>query len=450
MRYVSTRGDVARVGFHDIVAGGLAPDGGLWVPETYPRLAAPATAAGEYPRLATDVMRAYADDVESGPLEQLVRAAYAVFDDPEVCPLRQLADDLWLLELFHGPTLAFKDVALQVLGRLLDDELRRRGTRATILVATSGDTGAAAIAACVGRAALDIVVVHPAGRVSDVQRRQMTTVDAPNVHNLAIEGTFDDCQDLVKALLADDALRQAHGLAAMNSINWTRVAAQTVYYEWAVRQLGRPAAFAVPSGNFGNAFAGWVAHRMGTAIERIVIGTNRNDLLFRWLAFGVLERREVVATVTPAIDIQVPSNLERLLFELVGRDGDEVRSLMARFRERGRVEAPRDPLLIGARLDDDQTRSVMADVHAETDVVVDPHTAVAIGAARACRARLPDGVPIVCLATAHPAKFPETVNEATGLTPDPPASLEAALTRPERYDTLPAEFDAVRAFLARL
>jgi threonine synthase len=457
VRYVSTRGGAAPVAFADVVLGGLAPDGGLWVPDTFPHLEPAAWRAPRtYQDLAADLVGRYdgdgderADSADSPDLAAIVDEAYATFDDPEVCPLRRLSGDVWLLELFHGPTLAFKDVALQLVGRLVDDALQRRGERATILVATSGDTGSAAIAACAGRPALDVIVLHPAGRVSEVQRRQMTTVDAPNVHNLAVEGTFDDCQDLVKTLFAEEALRKEYGLAAMNSINWVRVAAQAVYYAWAVGQLAGPVVFAVPSGNFGNALAGWVAHRMGVPFEWLIVATNRNDLLARWLATGVLERHDVVPTVTPAMDIQIPSNLERLLFELCDRDGAELARRMTRFRTDGRVEAPVDPLLVGARLDDGQTESVMADVFAESGTLIDPHTAVAVGAARVNRDRIAGGTAVVCLATAHPAKFPETVERATGVVPEVPARLEAARRGRERYETVPNDLDTVRAFLRR-
>jgi threonine synthase len=441
LRYVSTRGRSGAAGFADVLVGGLAPDGGLWVPERYPSVDVPSGAG--YAEVATASVAPYADIAD---LPAMVRDAYATFDHPEVCPLRQLDEGLWLLELFHGPTLAFKDVALQLVGRMLDAELRRRGQRATILVATSGDTGSAAIAGCVGRAALDIVVLHPAGRISDVQRRQMTTVDAPNVHNLAVEGTFDDCQAIVKALLAEEPLRTELGLAAMNSINWARVAAQAAYYIWAVSQLG-PCTFAIPSGNFGNALAGWVASRMGAPVEHIVVGTGRNDLLARWLETGTVEPGEVVPTVAPAMDVQIPSNVERLWFELLDRDGDRLSGLLERLRADGRVEAPRDPMLSGARFDDDEIRDVMAATYRSTGVVVDPHTAVAVGAARR---RVPGGAgPIVAVATAHPAKFPDTVLEATGVHPDPPERLATVMSRPERYGTVAADIDEIRRRVRR-
>jgi threonine synthase len=377
-----------------------------------------------------------------------------------VCPLVEIEPGLCVVELFHGPTLAFKDVALQLVGRLFDHELSRRGERATVVVATSGDTGSAAIAACVGRPNLDIVVLHPAGRVSDVQRRQMTTVDAPNIHNVAIEGTFDDCQDLVKALFADPALRDRVGLSAMNSINWARVAAQIVYYVVAAGAVG-PCDVAVPTGNFGNIFAGWIARRSGAPIERLIIGSNRNDILTRWARTGDLARAGVVPTLSPSMDIQVSSNHERLLFELLGRDGAATAELMTRFRAVGSVEAPHDPTFVAASFDDRATLDVIANLYRRTGYLADPHTAVGIGAARACRAKSgpagravrdaavdPD-VPVVCLATAHPAKFPDAVEQATGVRPALPGHLADLVDRPERYDLLPADVDAVRAYVER-
>jgi threonine synthase len=382
--------------------------------------------------------------IERADFERIVAESYATFEHPDVCPVVPL-EDLHLLELFWGPTLAFKDVALQLVGRLFDHELAARRSRATIVVATSGDTGSAAIEACVGRSTLDIVVLHPEGRVSDVQRRQMTTVDAPNVHNVAIEGTFDDCQDLLKACFADVAFRERVQLSAMNSINWARVMAQVVYYVTASAQLGR-CSFTVPSGNFGNIFSGWIAERMGVPVDQLVIGSNRNDILARWATDGSLVAQEVVPTLSPSMDIQVSSNHERLLFELLGRDGARTAELLGRFRGVGSVEAPQDPRFEAASLDDDATLAVIRDVHDRTGMLVDPHTAVGIGAARAVR-RDPD-VPMVCLATAHPAKFPDAVERATGIRPPLPERLADLLDREERYDVLPADLTTVQRHIA--
>jgi threonine synthase len=421
MKYVSTRGRAPVMSFGDVLLAGLAVDGGLYVPETWPVF---------------------------GSLGALVDSAYAAFDHPAVCPVVEVSPGLFVAELFHGPTLAFKDVALQLVGHLFDWELSRRGRRATIVVATSGDTGAAAIAACVGRPTLDVVVLHPAGRVSDVQRRQMTTVDAPNVHNVAIEGTFDDCQDLVKALFADASLRQRAGLSAMNSINWARVAAQITYYVTACAAAGGPCEVAVPTGNFGNVLAGWIARRSGAPIEGLVIGSNRNDILTRWVAGGslALAADGVVPTYSPAMDIQVSSNHERLLFELLGRDGGATAELINRFRALGSVEVPRDPVFTAASLDDSATLAEIRSLYDRTGYVADPHTAVGIGAGRRARRR-PD-LPLVCLATAHPAKFPDAVERAIGVRPPLPDHLADLLDRPERYDLLPADVSAVASYVS--
>jgi threonine synthase len=450
VKYVSTRGQAPVLDFADVLLAGLASDGGLYVPESWPTLPDGWSEPRPYVELAGQVLWPY---VEGSPLsrtdlDQMVAEAYATFDHPDVCPLVEIEPGLCVVELFHGPTLAFKDVALQLVGRLFDHELSRRGERATVVVATSGDTGSAAIAACVGRPALDIVVLHPAGRVSDVQRRQMTTVDAPNVHNVAIEGTFDDCQDLVKALFADTPLRERVGLSAMNSINWARVAAQIVYYVAGAAAAG-PCEVAVPTGNFGNIFAGWIARRGGAPIERLIIGSNSNDILTRWARTGDLAQHGVVPTLSPSMDIQVSSNHERLLFELLGRDGAATAELMARFRGVGSVEAPHDPTFVAASIDDRATLELIADLYRRTGYLADPHTAVGIGAARACREGAGWDLPVVCLATAHPAKFPDAVEQATGVRPALPDQLADLFDRPERYDVLSNDLAAVRAQVER-
>jgi threonine synthase len=446
VKYVSTRGEAPVLDFGDTLLTGLAADGGLYVPERWPTLAEGWDVVRPYHEVATEVMWPFVEgSIERADLARMAEEAYATFDHPEVCPIVEVGD-LHLLELFWGPTLAFKDVALQIVGRLFDHELTRRGERATIVVATSGDTGSAAIEACVGRDTLDIVVLHPAGRVSDVQRRQMTTVDAPNVHNVAIEGTFDDCQDLVKAMFADVDFRDRVRLSAMNSINWARVMAQVVYYVTTAARLGR-ASYTVPSGNFGNIFAGWIAERMGVPIDQLVIGSNRNDILTRWAGSGALVAEEVVPTLSPSMDIQVSSNHERLLFELLGRDGARTAEVLARFRGLGAVEVPSDPRFDAASIDDAQTLATIREVHDRTGVLIDPHTAVGIGAARATR-RDPE-VPMVCLATAHPAKFPDAVEQATGQRPALPERLADLADRAERFDVLPAALATVEAHVER-
>jgi len=458
VRYVSTRGSAPVLDFADVLLAGLARDGGLYLPESWPPLApdALARAAGRpYAEVATEVMWPFVEgSIDAEAFAELVDDAYATFDHPDVVPLRDLGDGLWLLELFHGPTLAFKDVALQLVGRLFDHELTRRSDTVTIVGATSGDTGSAAIEACRDRDAIEIFILHPAGRVSEVQRRQMTTVASANVHNVAVEGTFDDCQDLVKALFADEAFRDRRHLSAVNSINWARVMAQVVYYVTAAAALtggDGPTAFAVPTGNFGNVFAGYGAARMGVPVSQFVIGSNRNDILTRFLTTGEMAITEVHPTLSPSMDIQVSSNLERLLFELYGRDGGAISELMLRFRAEGHVTLDPDHLALlgeqwsGARLDDEETKAVIAETYERLGVLIDPHTAVGLGAARACR-RDPD-VPMVALATAHPAKFPDAVEAATGVRPALPPHLADLFERAEHYVTLPNDLTAVRAHI---
>jgi threonine synthase len=465
LRYVSTRGAAPALAFDKVLLEGLAPDGGLYLPECWPT---PGPSGFKplrglpYEEVAARVMAPYVEGCfEEAEFTAIVREAYAGFAHAAVAPLRQLDSGLWLLELFHGPTLAFKDYALQLLGRLFERVLEKRGRRATILVATSGDTGSAAIEACRGRAALDIFVLHPKGRVSEVQRRQMTTVIEPNVHNLAIEGTFDDCQDLVKAMFADASLRREVELSAMNSINWARIMAQAAYYVWAALSLGAEEegiAFAVPSGNFGNAYAGYVAAAMGLPIRRIVVGTNRNDILARFLATGALEIRPVEPTLSPAMDIQISSNLERLLFELFDRDGAAVAEAMERFRRDGRVavgEAGRRraaELFEGFRLDDTGTMRSIAETYRATGTLLDPHGAIGVAAARAWSGKAGGGeasVPMVALACASPAKFPDAVRQASGVAPALPARLADLSEREERVEVVANDIATVKEFVRR-
>lgn len=453
MRYVSTRGAAPELGFADTLLAGLASDGGLYVPAEWPTLDVPVD-AGTYAEVATAVMWPFvAGDVEREAFESMVADAYATFDHPDVVPLTELGDGLWLAELFHGPTLAFKDVALQLVGRLFDHELARRGERVTIIGATSGDTGSAAIEALRDRDAIDVVILHPEGRVSEVQRRLMTTVDAPNIRNVAVDGTFDDCQDLVKAMFAHESFRAEQQLSAVNSINFARVMAQTVYYVTSQRLLGGgPVSFAVPTGNFGNVFAGYGAMRMGLPIRQLVVGSNRNDILTRFFATGTMEITEVHATISPAMDIQVSSNLERLLFELNGRDGAALADLMQQFRAEGTVTFPAELLerlsetFSGARFDDDETAATVADVLDRHGVLIDPHTAIGVAAARA--ARVDPTVPMVVLGTADPAKFPDAVEAATGMHPQLPERMADLFDRPEHLDHLPNDLDAVEAYVA--
>jgi len=450
MRYVSTRGAAPVLDFADTLLVGLADDGGLYVPESWPTLGP--GGRGDYVETAVEVMAPFVGDaVDGDAFASMVADAYAGFDHPDVTPLVELSDGIHLLELFHGPTLAFKDVALQLVGRLFDHELSRRGERVTIVGATSGDTGSAAIEACRDRQAVDIVILHPAGRVSDVQRRQMTTVPSANVHNVAVEGTFDDCQDLVKAMFADVAFRDEVRLSAVNSINWARVMAQVVYYVVAAERLGgrrSEVAFSVPTGNFGNVFAGHVARLSGLAVPQLVVGSNTNDVLTRFFVDGAMDIAEVVPTTSPSMDIQVSSNLERLLFEMGGRDGAAVGAQLDDFRATGRFRL--DPAQhtgladgwAGARFGDDEVRACIGDEADRSGIVLDPHTAVGLLAARA-RRRDPS-IPMVALATAHPAKFPDAVEAATGARPALPERLADLHEMPERLVGLPNDLATVQ------
>jgi threonine synthase len=456
MRYVSTRGQAPVRDFSGVLLAGLAEDGGLYVPETWPSLSPDQLRALRglpYAELASRVLGLFTGDaVAPAALARMCRDAYAGFRSPAVAPLVQLDTDLWALELFHGPTLAFKDMAMQVLGRLFDHALERGGARATILGATSGDTGSAAIEACRGRAQLDVVILHPRGRTSEVQRRQMTTVLEANVRNVAVEGTFDDCQDLVKAAFADAPLRRDLRLTAVNSINWARVAAQVPYYVAAALALGAPereVAFSVPSGNFGNVLAAWAARRMGVPIARLVVGSNRNDILARFLDANDMTARPVEPSLSPSMDIQVSSNFERLLFELLDRDPAATAAAMRRFRETGAMGVPdaawqgSRALFRGFRLDDAGTLAEIARLDA-AGYLADPHSAIGVAAARAHP--LP-GVPMVVAMTAHPAKFPDAMERATGRRPPLPPALADLYSRQERFTTAPARLDAIEAEL---
>ena len=461
LRYISTRGGVAPCGFEEALFAGLAGDGGLYLPERWPRLERDELAAlqgASYQEVAARVLGPFVgEDLVEAKLHELTARAYAGFDHVAIAPLRQLGPNEWLLELFHGPTLAFKDIALQLLGLLFEHFMGRRERAITIVGATSGDTGAAAIEACAGCAYMRIVILHPHGRISEVQRRQMTTVAAANVHNVAIEGTFDDCQALVKALFNDRALRSQLNLAAINSINWARIMAQTVYYVSAALAVGGPwrkVSFAVPSGNFGDVYAGYVAHRMGLPVAQLIVATNRNDILARFFADGTYSASEVAPTMSPSMDIQVASNFERLLYDLCKGDGAAVARLLSEFAAHRSLRVPGDALgrarelFDAARVDEDETAATMAAVLRATGQLVDPHTAVGIHAGRACR--LDSNTPLIALATAHPAKFPDAVERATGIRPQLPERLANLFERPERYAVLPNDLAAVQRHIQEL
>ena len=458
MRYVSTRGEAPPLGFMDVTLAGLARDGGLYVPESWPRLSAETIAnfAGRpYAEVAVEVIRPFVGDTLSeGELSRLAREAYGTFRHPAVVPIAQFGAGTFLLELFHGPMLAFKDVAMQLLARLMDHALAARGERSTIVVATSGDTGGAAVEAFRGRERADLFVLFPQGRISDVQRRMMTTGNDNNVHALAVEGTFDDCQALVKSLFNHHAFRDRVRLSGVNSINWARIVAQVVYYFTAAATLGAPhrkVSFTVPTGNFGDIFAGYVAERMGLPVDRLVIATNVNDILARTLATGTYDVREVVATSSPSMDIQVSSNFERLLFEATGRDAGAVRAMMASLAQSGRFSLSSEALsriraLFNAdRADEEETAATIRTTLRETSRLIDPHTAVALAVAE--KETRDPAVPMIVLGTAHPAKFPDAVEAACGVRPGLPDWLSDLPERPERATAMPVDQAAIETFI---
>ena len=459
MRYISTRGAAPALDFEEVTLAGLASDGGLYVPESWPTLSRDeiaALAGLDYVETAVRVLTPFVgDSIDQAGLRSLCRQAYGRFAHAAVTPLIQLDQRNWLLELFHGPTLAFKDVALQLLGLLFERFLAPRDVHLTVIGATSGDTGSAAIDALAGRAKVDIFMLHPEGRVSEVQRRQMTTVLSPNVHNIAIDGSFDDAQALVKAMFAHQSFAGRYSLSAVNSINWARLAAQVVYYFYAAVRLGapeRPVAFSVPTGNFGDVFAGYVAARMGLPVARLIVATNVNDILHRALSSGDYSVGTVTATAAPSMDIQVSSNFERLLFDLHGRDGVALAATMQGF-EKSRtlaippaMQAQAAELFSSARIDPDAMALAMRWASQEAGQVIDPHSAIGLAAARA--ADLPGDIPIVTLATAHPAKFREAVERATGIRPLLPPRIAGLFDREERYERLPADLEAIEGFIA--
>ncbi len=457
MRYVSTRGDAPVLDFEDVLLSGLARDGGLYVPESWPALTPEdfrELAGRPYTEVAARVIAPFAPSLGADEIGRMVEAAYGSFNHPAVAPLAQLDANEFLLELFHGPTLAFKDLAMQFLGQVFDHVLKARGERITIVGATSGDTGSAAIEAFAGLDAVTLVILHPKGRVSEVQRRQMTTVLADNVHNVAIEGNFDDCQALVKSMFNDLDFRDRVKLAAVNSINWARILAQVVYYVTAATTLGapaRPVSFSVPTGNFGDIFAGYVAKQMGLPIDRLIIATNVNDILDRTLRTGQYKVEGVEPTDAPSMDIQVSSNFERLMFEAYGRDASAVRAAMGALTQAGSFTVSEAPLGFmresfgSARADAAAMTATMQDVHARCGMLIDPHTAVGLAAARET---LTQGrAPMVTLATAHPAKFPDAVEKATGERPALPPRLADLFEREERLTPLANDLGTVEAFV---
>jgi threonine synthase len=457
MRYVSTRGQAPAVGFVDAVLGGLAPDGGLYLPDHWPQIPADEIAGFAdmaYPQVAARIIGAFADgEIAQADIAAMCEEAYATFTHSAIAPLTQLSPGVFLAELFHGPSLAFKDVAMQLLSRLYDHLLAAQGRTQTILCATSGDTGGAAVEAFRGRKAVKVVALFPEGRISEVQRRFMTTATETNVACVAVKGSFDDCQAIVKNAFQDQSLRQAVDLSGVNSINFARIAAQAVYYFTTAAALGAPGravSFCVPSGNFGDAFAGYVAHRMGLPVGRILVATNSNDILAQAFETGRYARGKVQPTLSPAMDIQAASNFERLYFESVGRDPIETARAFEAFAKTGAIEAPpkafaamRD-LFRGVSVSETQTQRTMVATLNETGELIDPHTAV--GVAALGRARDIEG-PVVIMSTAHPAKFPEAVGKVTGVTPSLPRGVASLASKPERFDRLPAEADTIKAYV---
>ncbi|PWE76394.1 threonine synthase [Bradyrhizobium sp. SUTN9-2] len=441
-RYISTRGEAPELGFCDVMLTGLARDGGLYVPAVWPQLPSE-TIAGFFGRpyweVAVDVIRPFAGgEISDAELGRMANEAYATFRHPAVVPLRQMSPHQFVLELFHGPTLAFKDVAMQLISRLMDHVLEKRGQRTTIVVATSGDTGGAAVEAFAGLENVDLIVLFPHGRISEVQRRMMTTTGAANVHALAIEGTFDDCQALVKGMFNNHRFRDATSLSGVNSINWARIVAQVVYYFTSAVAVGAPARavdFVVPTGNFGDIFAGYVAKRMGLPVRTLRIAANVNDILARTLKTGIYEVREVHATASPSMDIQISSNFERLLFEAGRRDADGVRRLMEQLKQSGRFVLPDATLAAireefdAGRADETETAAAIRAAWREAGELVDPHTAVALAVAD--RDTTDTKVPSIVLSTAHPAKFPDAVEAACGQRPQLPAWLDGLMTKSE-------------------
>ncbi|SMQ59675.1 threonine synthase [Devosia lucknowensis] len=458
MQFVSTRGQAPTLGFSDAVLAGLAADGGLYVPATWPELSAAEIAAfagKPYADVAYAIISRFTgDEIPADKLKSIIEEAYSTFRHPSVAPLLELEPGHFVLELFHGPTLAFKDVAMQFLSRIMDHILAERGLKATIVAATSGDTGSAAIEAFRGRDTTDIFILHPRGRTSEVQRRQMTTVLDDNVHNIALEGTFDDCQDAVKAMFNNHAFRDRVRLSGVNSINWGRIVAQIVYYFTSAASLGAPhrkVSFTVPTGNFGDIFAGYCAKMMGLPIEKLVIATNANDILRRTLDTGRYEMSGVAPTISPSMDIQISSNFERLLFESAGRDAGAVGRMMAGLKQSRGFDLPENSIAAIRRdfaagtTDEAATRQVISRTRRDSAYLLDPHTAVGVGVARTIAH---GGTPMVTLATAHPAKFPAAVAEASGITPELPAWLSDLYERPERVTVLANDQRQIEEFIA--
>lgn len=458
-RYFSTRGGASNQSFTDVLLNGLAPDGGLFIPEKWPEFSADDIShlsGVPYADIAYKVIEGFVgNEIEKTTLKRILSEVYQKeFSHASVAPLVQIGPNAWVLELFHGPTLAFKDYALQLLGRLFDHVLEERGERVTIVGATSGDTGSAAIEACRHCKNIDIFILHPEGRTSEVQRRQMTTIDAPNVNNIAVKGTFDDCQNMVKAMFNDSKFREEMNLSAVNSINWARIMAQIVYYFTAAISLGsptRPVSFAVPTGNFGNIYAAYAARQMGLPIKRLIIGSNRNDILTRFFETGAMKTENVEPSLSPSMDIQISSNFERYLCDLLDRDTKSIDKLMKSFKEKGSFTLGPEFLrkmrgeFDARRCDDKQTQALMTACYKETGYILDPHTAVGLFAGM--QVREDPSIPLVSLACAHPAKFPGAVEKAIGIRPELPPHLADLYERAEHYAVLDNDLSKVQDYV---
>ena len=461
MRYISTRGQAPALNFEDVLLAGLASDGGLYVPESLPRFTVEEISSWvglPYHELAFKVMRPFVEgSIPDVDFKKILEETYSTFAHQAVAPLRPLAGNEWVLELFHGPTLAFKDFALQLLGRLLDYVLVKRNERVVIMGATSGDTGSAAIEGCRRCDNVDIFILHPHNRVSEVQRRQMTTTLGENIHNIAVEGNFDDCQEMVKASFADQSFLKGTRLVAVNSINWARIMAQIVYYFYAALQVGGPlrsVAFSVPTGNFGDIFAGYLARNMGLPINQLIVATNRNDILHRFMSGNHYDKDQLHPSLSPSMDIMVSSNFERLLFDLYGRNGNALASLMDSFKKTGKLSIEEDrwaearKLFDSLAVNDEETCATIAEVYKETGEILDPHTAIGVRAARMCRRSL--ALSMITLGTAHPVKFPEAV-QRSGITKaiNLPPHLVDLFEREERYSVLDNNMAQIQDYVSR-
>ncbi len=459
--YISTRGGAPDLGFRDVVLTGLAQDGGLYVPRYVPKLNPDDFTRfkdAPYTDVAFEVLSAFMGHIMPDEvLKGMIDETYKAFHHKDVSPITRLTDQMWVMEQFHGPTLAFKDFALQLLGRIFDYILNERDERITIVGATSGDTGSAAIEGCRGRDNMDIFILYPHGRVSEVQRRQMTTVHDKNVHNIALEGSFDDCQDLVKAMFNDAEFRKDISMSAVNSINWARIMAQVVYYVYASSRVDGKVSFFVPTGNFGNIYAGYLARQMGAPIDRLIVATNRNDILARFFETGEMSIKGVEPSLSPSMDIQISSNFERLYFDALGRDADALAENMQRFRKEGRISVDENVLskmkevFAAYRTSDEDTKAITKRIYDEFDYVIDPHTATGIKAVYDFMdENLDYDGTCIALSTAHPAKFPDAVTSAIGVCPDLPPWLSDLHDREERFEVLPNDLETVKDYIRKL